>query len=501
MLTIDYTKFSKITTDSRQVSQQSIFVCIKGVSTDGHQYIKPAIENGAAHIVISKEFFESNQVLIEDFKTSSQVDFEITEDTSLKLTEILKAYYKNALEKVTLYGVTGTNGKTTITHLIQELMSDKQGSCAMLGTIGFKASPNKEYEELTNTTPAREIVYDYINQASQQGANSLTMEVSSHALDQGRSAGLNFKHAIVSNLTQDHLDYHQTMDNYFEAKAKLLEQTEDQLIVNLDDSYAQRFMSKAKASITVSLKNKEADLYASKIEISDGGLCYEVTLSEAFKTAFKISVSSFTLKTKLNGIFNVYNTLLASTLALIEGMDTDTLADRLVKIEPISGRFETITEPQKPLCIVDYAHSPDGLKNILTGARALIDKTAEYEKLICIFGCGGDRDITKRPIMASIAYELSDYVYVTSDNPRTEDPAQIISDILAGMPNLDKVKVLENRAEAIAEAIRQATANDVIVVAGKGHEDYQILKDKTIDFDDRLHVKEALKASSSSQSN
>ncbi len=308
------------------------------------------------------------------------------------------------------------------------------------------------------------------------------MEVSSHALDQCRVACLNFKYAIVTNLTQDHLDYHKTMDHYWKTKAKIFKQTSKYAILNLDDDYYPQFKEAAEAEslglITVSAKDTQADYFAGDISFSPEGLSY--TLNKEVK-----------IETKLNSQFNVYNSLFAIAIANLEGITLKEIADKFKNLKVVPGRFEVVRKTGTPMCIVDYAHSPDGLLNVLQGAKELIKE--KTQKLICVFGCGGDRDITKRPIMGKIAYNNADLVYITSDNPRTEDPDRIIADILTGLPDLNKSKVVLDRREAIQEAITNADSRDIIVIAGKGHENYQILKEETIHFDDREEIESAFK--------
>jgi UDP-N-acetylmuramoyl-L-alanyl-D-glutamate--2,6-diaminopimelate ligase len=505
----DISNYSSITCNSKEVQAASIFVCIKGTHADGHKYIEQAANAGASLIVISNEFAKAEGVFLDAVKKEyPQVEFLFSDDTRMSLAELAAKFFNEPSKHIDVYGVTGTNGKTTVTHLIQEIF-DEEG-CALLGTIGVRYKSTDKYIELGNTTPQSNLIQEELSKVYARNLRKLTMEVSSHALDQKRCHGIEFKYSIVTNLTQDHLDYHHNMEEYLMAKAEIFKQSKHAAILNPDNEYFSRFKEealKSKLDIwTFAINTAQADLRAVNIKISQTGLEYGLEMSDGLKTKYltlqnqetdtaKADLDSFLknsrIKLKLNGTFNIYNSLAAFLLALLEGISLELVFEKAPSLKAVPGRFETITAELKPLCIVDYAHSPDGLENILKGARDLISNS-NFTRLICVFGCGGDRDITKRPKMGRIAYDLADLVYVTSDNPRSEEPRQIIADILAGIPNLEKIEIIENRADAIKRAVSTALATDVVVVAGKGHEDYQILKDKTIHFDDREHVRAAL---------
>jgi|LakMenE01Jun11ns_1017448.scaffolds.fasta_scaffold9957099_2 UDP-N-acetylmuramoyl-L-alanyl-D-glutamate--2,6-diaminopimelate ligase len=504
----DISNYSSITCNSKEVQAESIFVCIKGTHTDGHKYIEQAASAGASLIVISNEFAKAEGVFLDMIKKNyPQVEFLFSDDTRVSLAELAAKLFNEPSKHIDVYGVTGTNGKTTVTHLIQEIF-DGEG-CALLGTIGVRYKSTDQYIELGNTTPQSNLIQEELSKAYARNLRKLTMEVSSHALDQKRCHGIEFKYSIVTNLTQDHLDYHHNMEEYLMAKAEIFKQTKHAAILNPDNEYFSRFKEealRAKLDIWTFAINTNADIRAVDVKISQAGLEYGLEMSDRLKVKYlavqnqesdkaKADLDSFLkksrIKLKLNGTFNIYNSLAAFLLALLEGISLESLLEKAPTLRAVPGRFESITAESKPLCIVDYAHSPDGLENILKGARDLISNS-EFTRLVCVFGCGGDRDITKRPKMGRIAYDLADLVYVTSDNPRSEEPRQIIADILAGIPNLEKIEIIENRADAIKRAVSTALVTDVVVVAGKGHEDYQILKDQTIHFDDREHVRKAL---------
>lgn len=465
--------------DSRKVKQGSTFVAISGEKSDGHDFIEQSIQLGASKIVASSKRSESLLPLIEKYKT---VEFVLVEDTRHELARLVSLATGNPSEKLKVLGITGTNGKTTVTHLVQGIFS-RENKIALLGTMGLKESLESPYHDLSNTTPQSKEIQEIMQDLLKKNYDYLTMEVSSHAVDQKRTAYIKFKAFAVTNLTQDHLDYHLNMDNYFKAKATALKQVSDYVLLNADDEYYERF--KAEADIlglqTISISiNSEADYKAQNIKYSARGLSYEL---------YSGSNKILNVSLKLNGTFNVYNSMFSILFALQEGIEVNKLEKILPELEPVAGRFELIQSGSSPMCIVDYAHSPDGLENVLHGARELLSEGA---RLICLFGCGGDRDITKRPKMAKIAYELSDYVFISSDNPRTEDPEQIVADILTGIPEMSKVKVIIDRKEAIKEAIRFSRQEDIVVIAGKGHEDYQIIGETKIHFDDREEVRKVL---------
>ena len=463
--------------DSRKVKKGSSFVAIVGEKSDGHDFVEKAINLGAIKIVAQAGSQEKLEELNNKYK---KIEFVFVEDTRDELARLSSEFSDKPSEKLKVIGVTGTNGKTTVTHLVQAILSHKK-SCAILGTMGLKKSLGDTYLDLGNTTPQSKEVQKIMQDLVKENYDYLAMEVSSHAVDQKRTAYINFKSFAVTNLTQDHLDYHVTMDNYFQAKAAVLKQVSDCVVLNADDSYYEAFKKEAGDLKTISISiDQDSDYQAKNIEYSQSGLSYD--LMNNGKVLLRVAL-------KLNGSFNIYNSIFAIVLALNEGVTVAEFEEILPGLEPVAGRFEVIQSESSPLCVVDYAHSPDGLKNVLKGARDLLKPEG---KLVCLFGCGGDRDITKRPKMAKIAYELSDFVFVTSDNPRTEDPEQIVADILTGIPEMSKVKVILDRKEAIKEAIESVSLDSIVVIAGKGHEDYQILGETKIHFDDREEVRKIL---------
>lgn len=489
---INIDKNREVFSDSREFKQGSIFVCIKGEKADGHKFIEEVILKGASLIFID----ESSEIATEErintwINANPNLEIKRVKDTREELAKLSAEFYNHPAKKLSLIGVTGTNGKTTITHLIQSIFSHSSQACALIGTLGLKKSPEAAYIDFGNTTPASSLIQKTLDELVSEKYKYVSMEVSSHALSQKRVFGIDFKTSIISNLTQDHLDYHITMEEYFKAKALIIQQTTKNVIINLDDSYGVAFMEKALEKnleiFTYGTEKESLDLKALNIVYEATGISFTLKLSSRLVERFSLEKDSYDFRLNLFAKFNVYNALAAICVALLEKIKIEKIQKILSEMKSVSGRFEVIKTENSPYCVVDYAHSPDGLKNVLEGARSMIESQG-LKKLITVFGCGGDRDISKRPQMGEIASELADLVYVTSDNPRSEDPDQIIADIMAGISNLDKVQVVPDRAQAIKEAISKAGADDLVVVAGKGHENYQILKSQTIHFDDKEEV-------------
>lgn len=454
-----------ISYNSKTTKKGDIFVCLVGEHTDGHEFVKDAVDNGAAAILAEREV------------KGSKVPQVIVSCTRHKIADIADRFYSSPSKGINLIGITGTNGKTTVTHLIQKIFEENGQKCALIGTLGYKLSSNGEYRDAKHTTPqAPELQATLRMIKDVEKIDNVVMEVSSHALEQNRVGGCRFDGAVFTNLTQDHLDYHITMENYFNAKAILFKKLKEDnfAVINVDDEYGQRFIDVLPEGVrcyTYGVKNK-ADVSAKNIEFSLNGA--EFTLVTP-KGEYKVSLH-------MNGMFSVYNVLAAITTAIAENISIEVALKALENVKGVAGRFEVVAK--KPLVIVDYAHTPDGLENVLNSAREITPKDGH---LICLFGCGGDRDATKRPKMGAIAEKIADKIVITSDNPRSEDPQQIITDIIAGLKsvNPEKVTVEPDRGRAIELLKTISSNNDVVVIAGKGHEDYQILKDRTIHFDDR----------------
>lgn len=458
-----------ISYNSKSIKKGEIFVCLIGEHSDGHQFAKMAVDNGAAALFCEKELnLDIPQIIVKS--------------TRQQIADLASAFFNHPSKNIKLIGVTGTNGKTSVTHLLQRIVEDAKHKCALIGTLGYKLSGKDSYHDAKHTTPQAPELQKTLQMICEEKIDYVAMEVSSHALEQNRAGGCDFDGAVYTNLTQDHLDYHITMNNYFEAKAILFKELKHGAfaVINNDDEYADKFKNVVNEGVeiyTYGIKNN-ADIMASNIDFSIHGAKFDCKIMNAEK---KVNL-------QMNGMFSVYNALAALAAGIAMGFDPDVCISALESTKSVDGRFEIVNK--QPLVIVDYAHTPDGLENVLKAAKEL---TPNGSSLICMFGCGGDRDATKRPKMGKIADENADIVVVTSDNPRSEDPQLIISDILAGIKsmNTQKVYVESDRRVAIAMLKNIAKENDVVVLAGKGHEDYQILKNETIHFDDR---EEALKA-------
>ena len=387
-----------------------------------------------------------------------------------------------------MVGVTGTNGKTTTTHMIRHILKAQGYKVGVIGTVHIMIGDTSY--PIHNTTPDVVDLQHILHQMVQENVEYCVMEVSSHALALGRVSGVEFDTAVFTNLTQDHLDFHKTFENYLAAKCKLFEQVSapNQVkdnkgaVINIDDSYGHRVMEKTTApTITYSTLGK-GTLNASDVHMSTKNSQYTVNYKG----------ESYPVSMNTTGLFNVYNTLAAIGACLQEGISMEAIDTALKTFSSVPGRFELIEEGQDFAVVVDYAHTPDGLQNILETAKAI-----KENRIIIVFGCGGDRDATKRPIMGRIAAEYGDKIYVTSDNPRTEDPVQIVKDVEVGVKEAlrdgTSYEVIVDRREAINHAIHDAKAGDIVIIAGKGHENYQILKNETIHFDDREEARKALK--------
>ena len=458
---------NKINYDSRKVENLDIFVCIKGYATDGHKYIDKAIENGAKVIVIQ------DNVEIKD-KNISVIK---CADTRKALALMGSNYYDNPSSKMKIIGITGTNGKTTTAFMIKDILEANNKKVGLIGTIANYIGNEKINTE--RTTPEslelQELFFEMVN----KGVEYCVMEVSSHSLELDRVYGVKFEIGIFTNLTRDHLDFHKTFENYYKAKFKLFERCRIK-VINIDDNYGKQVI------------NDLNDLKADKV------YSFSVKDHSKFK-AFDEEMGSRNIKFKLNlekneqfilnipGEYNIYNSLGAIVACFKLGIPVEAIKNGIEKVV-VPGRCERVAnEYNLPYeIIIDYAHTPDGLDNILKTAKAFT-----RGKLISLFGCGGDRDKVKRPQMGKISIDLADITIITSDNPRSEEPMDIIKDIEVGL-NKDKYIVIENRREAIKKAINIANEGDVIVIAGKGHETYQILKNETIHFDEREVVKEIL---------
>ena len=447
--------------DSRRVVKDSIFVCIVGSAMDGHNFAKSAYDAGAGAIVCERDLGLDNQIIVEN---SKQV-----------YAQLCAGYFDNPAKKLKLVGVTGTSGKTSVTYILKNLLEAQGKKVGLIGTI--QNIIDKEVLPAKNTTPDAYELQSLLSLMHKAGCEYVVMEVSSHALDQNRVFGLEFECAIFTNLTQDHLDYHITIENYLQAKLKLFKMSK-LAIVNVDDEYAHKVISACDCPVvTFSAERNEADYTAKGIKFLPTTVGYE------FVTNNNIG----RVKISTPGIFSVYNSMAAGIAAINLGIEFADVISSLSQVSGVKGRVELVPCDKDFSIIIDYAHTPDEIENVCSMFNKI--KTG---RLVTLFGCGGDRDKTKRPIMGEIASRLSDFVIVTSDNPRSENPATIINEILVGMNKKTPYKVIENRAKAIEYAILNAKKDDIILLAGKGHETYQVLNTGTIHFDEREVIKEVL---------
>ena len=472
----DDVQISGIEHDSRKVTAKNIFVCMEGAHVDGHNFISQAVNKGAVAILTARK----------NFTPPENISAIIVPDMLNELAVIVPYFYDYPARAMRVIGVTGTNGKTTTTYLLREIFKSAGFKVGLIGTIqiliGDKKFPNP------NTTPNVIDLQHVFAEMRDKKIQVVVMEVSSHALAENRVAGVEFDTAIFTNLTQDHLDFHGTMENYLRAKAKLFDMVSRRgrkqnktAVVNVDDAAAEKILKHCLCKkISYSVKNS-SDLQAVEIQLGIRNLEFEIKSS-----SFIIPNSSFQIALHITGFFNVYNVLAAIGAALAENIRPDVIKLALENFKSVPGRFERVFADVPFAVIVDYAHTPDGVKNVLETARQIVTG-----KIITVFGCGGDRDNKKRPIMGKLAAELSDVVIATSDNPRTEDPEKILDDIEAGIGDKIHERIVDRRT-AIFRAIELAAAGDVVLILGKGHENYQILNTGTIHFDDREVANEAI---------
>ncbi len=463
-----------ISTNSHTCQPGNLFIGMPGTRVDGGEYWQSAIAEGAIAALVTTEAASK--------QPPSNGDCLITTDNMIATcAAVAAAFHDYPAQKLKLVGVTGTNGKTTTTHLIEYFLLQSQLPTALFGTLYTRW---QGYQQTAlYTTPFAVDLQSQLAAAVKAGSEYGVMEVSSHGLAQGRVQGCPFEVAVFTNLTQDHLDYHQDMEDYFQAKALLFspQYLSGKAIINLDDAYGQRLIDQlAKDKVwSYSVSNPNADLYTTELSYQATGVSGILHTPEG----------EIPFNSPLVGQFNLANLLAAVGTAIHLGLKLPLIASSLTQFNGVPGRMERVQldENQDISVIVDYAHTPDSLENLLVAARPFITG-----KMICVFGCGGDRDRKKRPLMGQIVAKLADLAVVTSDNPRTEDPQRILDDIIAGIPDTVSPLVICDRATAIATAISQAQPGDGVLIAGKGHEDYQILGTEKIHFDDREQAREAL---------
>ncbi|PIQ85837.1 MAG: UDP-N-acetylmuramoyl-L-alanyl-D-glutamate--2,6-diaminopimelate ligase [Candidatus Omnitrophica bacterium CG11_big_fil_rev_8_21_14_0_20_43_6] len=462
-------KIKGISSNSKEVKKDFVFVAIKGNRQDGNLFIREAIARGASVVVVEKE--------VPHLKGQRKVVFWVVNDCRKFFAQATHKFYGAPSDKVKVIGITGTNGKTTISYLVEAIAKESASSCGVIGTINYRFKG--ETIVAKNTTPGAGQLQSLLMKMCRQKVKYCAMEVSSHALDQERVGGINFSCAIFTNLTQDHLDYHKNFENYFQAKAKLFSALAPQAhtIINNDDQYGNRLKQLTKAKIwTYAIKNK-ADLMAKNINFSITGT--EFTLVTPGR---KIRI-----KTKLIGRHNIYNILAAASWGLSEKLQICDIKSAIEKFENVPGRLQRVDCSPGLSIFVDYAHTPDALFNVISALRPLVKG-----KLVVVFGCGGERDKLKRPLMGRVVTELADFAVITSDNPRCEDPVQIIKDIQRGIRKNNYCAAVDRR-QAIRKGLSLIKKGDCLLLAGKGHEECQILKRKVVKFNDRKVVRECLK--------
>jgi UDP-N-acetylmuramoyl-L-alanyl-D-glutamate--2,6-diaminopimelate ligase len=448
--------------DSRKVKKNYLFVAIKGEKTDGARFVRQAIENGASAIASEKPI-----------DSGLNVTHLTVRDARGFLAEASRTYYQDPSQKIKLMGITGTNGKTTTTYLMHSLYRHAGLRSCLVGTLGMKIGDQSFPTE--HTTPEASDLMRFLNQAVSEGCTHGAMEVSSHSLSLKRVYGTKFTVGVFTNLTRDHLDFHGDMESYFGAKRLLFSPENgnqvETAVINSDDPYGLRLKTELRCPVVCFGFNKPADIH----------LLEHQSRSDGTDLVIATPTGKARLQIRLIGRPNIYNIMAAMGSALSLGIPLDAICGGIESMTGVPGRMETVDAGQDYTVIVDYAHSPDALENLLKTVSQL-----PHKRVITVFGCGGDRDRTKRPIMGAIAAAMSDVVVATSDNPRSEDPLAILEEIKIGVhQGPAPYEIVPDRSRAIERAISMARKGDVVVIAGKGHEDYQILGTRTIHFDDR----------------
>jgi UDP-N-acetylmuramoyl-L-alanyl-D-glutamate--2,6-diaminopimelate ligase len=469
-----------VSCDSRRVGPGTLFIGLPGTTVDGGRFWQQALADGACAALIGPAAAAAAP------PAAGDAVLVVKDPVAAWAGQLAASFWGQPSQRLALIGVTGTNGKTTTTHLIEHLAGSTGLTTALFGTLQNRWPGHSV--TASHTTAFADVLQAQLAQAVEAGARLGAMEVSSHALEQQRVAGCRFAGAVFTNLTQDHLDYHPSMEAYFEAKALLFDPVllQGGAVVNGDDPWgrrlAERLSGAARPCWRSSLEDPGAELRTEDLQMGAGGV----------RGTLISPVGRGPFRSPLVGRFNLMNLLQAVGALLQQGIPLEPLLAGLESFRGVPGRMERVTAPapeSNPAVLVDYAHTPDGLESALAACRPF---TAG--RLICVFGCGGDRDRSKRPQMGAIAARLADAVVVTSDNPRTEDPARILDDVVAGVPAGTELQVEQDRAAAIAGAIAKAGADDLVLIAGKGHEDYQILGTTRIHFDDREEAEKALRA-------
>jgi len=462
--------------DSRTVTPGQVFVALKGQHADGTSFARQAIERGAAAVV-------SEQAAPPEV----DVPWAIVEDARLAMAVLATTFYRNPSREMRVVGITGTNGKTTTAYLIAAIFEAAGVRCGLLGTVAYRVGPNAEdLRDAARTTPEAPDVQALLREMVDRGCGACAMEVSSHALSLRRVDGMIFAAAVFTNLTRDHLDFHADMDDYFRAKRRLFEMLprDAPSLVNIDDPRGPSLVDAGGRPVTYAI-NRAADVTPGPLSFSLDGLDFDVRTPRGVVH----------IRSRLVGRPNVYNILAAVSTAVVLDLPLDAIARGLQSLDGVPGRFQVVSGPKDEVTVVvDYAHTDDALRNLLETARPLA-----HGRLVTVFGCGGDRDRTKRPLMGAVAGRLSDLVVITSDNPRGEDPARIIEEVQRGITadtrreRASRPLAIVDRREAIAKAIEMAMPGDVVLIAGKGHETYQVIGNRVLPFDDVAVARDALK--------
>jgi len=462
--------------DSRTVAPGEVFVALKGQHSDGTSFARQAIERGAAAVV-------SEQAAPPDV----HIPWAIVEDARLALAVLATTFHRNPSSEMRVVGITGTNGKTTTAYLIAAIFEAAGVRCGLLGTVAYRVGPGaNDLRQAARTTPEAPDVQALLREMVDRGCGACAMEVSSHALSLRRVDGMIFAAGVFTNLTRDHLDFHADMDDYFRAKRRLFEMLprDAPSLINLDDPRGASLLDAGGRPVTYSI-SRPADVTPGPLSFSLEGLDFDVRTPRG----------TVHVRSKLVGRPNVYNILAAVSTAAVLDLPLDAIARGLQSLDGVPGRFQVVSGPKDEVTVVvDYAHTDDALRNLLETARPLA-----RGRLVTVFGCGGDRDRTKRPLMGAVAGRLSDLIVITSDNPRGEDPARIIEEVQRGITadtrreSAPRPLAIVDRREAIAKAIEVAMPGDVVLIAGKGHETYQVIGDRVLPFDDVAVARDALK--------
>lgn len=470
--------------NSREVSEGSLFVAIRGLNVDGHRFIPEAVLSGAVGVVL-----EDDETIGDDYFKERGIVKIVVPDSRKALALISSAFYGFPSRNLKLVGVTGTNGKTTTTHLIKSILESAGLKTGLIGTINYVIGD--EVIPAIQTTPESLDINRFLSEMVNKNISACVMEVSSHALALDRVYGLDFDIGVFTNLTQDHLDFHRTFEAYFQAKKILFDSLKESTyaIYNIDDPYGEKIVADTKAKKLSYGKSEKADIKAKDIKLSFDGTSLVVQTPIG---------NSFEINSKLIGEFNVYNILASVAVGYVLGIEPENIKKGIEDLENVKGRFEKIVSPDGYIVVIDYAHTPDALEKCIDTILRLKEQVGGG-KLITVFGCGGDRDVGKRPMMGKIATERSDITIITSDNPRFEDPQKIILDIVEGVKQNSVYYTFIDRKEAINYALEIARKGDIVLIAGKGHEEYQIIEDKRIPFSDKQVVLEFFKTKKASR--